>query len=139
MSPERYPMDFAPLRRGDYLPPETVERATLASRTDASYRIRALALRDDIRAHFRDRHGDVVTVVFEGDGLRILTHQEQADYAPQREERAVRQILVAQAEGRAVDIAQLSDEQRVRHEGWLRRNSWRAQQLLKPPPPELTS
>ncbi len=131
-----FPLDFASLRRGDYLPPETVETAVLAQRSDPTYRIRTLALRDEIRMHFQ-RAGDIATVVFERDGLRILTHQEQADYAPAREARGMRQILTARIEGGAVDLAQLGDEQRQRHERWLLRNSWRAQQLLKPPPPEL--
>lgn len=137
-TPDRFPLDFDSLKRGDYLPPEAVESAVLAKRLDPNYRIYALGLRDKIREHFAS-HGDIVTVVFERDGLRILTHSEQADYAPQREGRAIRQIITAQCEGRAVDLAQLGDEQRTRHEGWLSRNSWRMQQLRKPPPPELTA
>lgn len=137
MNTSPFPMDFEPLQRGSYIPPETVESATMVRRSDPSYRVRALGLRDQIRQWFVETHGDFVTIVSENDGLRILTHEEQADYAPQREGRAIRQIMVAQAEGRAVDLALLGDEQRARHERWLHRNAWRAQQLRKAPPPQL--
>lgn len=137
MTAELFPLDFDTLKRGDYLPAEVVEQAVLASRTDPDYRVRTLVLRDEIRRHFREHRADIVTVVSEKDGLRILTHREQADHAPRRERRAISQIMVAQVEGRAVDVAQLQDEQRERHERWLHRNSFRIQQLRKPPPPAL--
>lgn len=137
MAAERFPLDFDALQRGIYLPPETVEKAVLKSRTDPDYWAAVLRLREEIRKHFQGR-GDFVTVVCEKDGLRILTHVEQADYAPGREQQAIRQIVVAQLEGRAVDVQQLGDEQRARHERWLHRNSFRLQQLRKRPPPELT-
>jgi len=139
MNGEPFPLDFNSLKRGDYLPAEAVEKATLTERRDPNYRIKSLMLRDSIREHFRTVCGDIVTVVSVRDGLRILTHQEQAEYAPQRESKAMRQIAVAQIEGRAVDLKQLSEEQRSRHERWMHRNSWRLQQLRKPPPPELSA
>jgi len=132
----RFPLDFDKLQRGDYLTPEQVEAATLKPRTDPQFWAAALQLRSMILAHFRAR-GDLVTVISEGDGLRILTHAEQAEYAPQREERAVRQLVLSHAEGKAVDVAQLSDDQRQRHERWMLRNAFRVQQALKPPPPEI--
>ena len=134
--PARFPLDFDKLRRGDFLTPEQVEAATLKRRSDPQFWAAALQLRAMILAHFRAR-GDLVTVTSDGDGLRILTHAEQAEYAPQREERAVRQLVLSHAEGKAVDVAQLSDEQRHRHERWMLRNAFRVQQALKTPPPEI--
>ncbi len=133
---QRFPLDFDKLQRGDFLTPEQVEAATLKRRTDPQFWAASLQLRSLILASFRAR-GDFVTVVSEGDGLRILTHAEQAEYAPQREERAVRQLVLSHAEGRAVDVLKLSDEQRHRHERWMLRNAFRVQQALKPPPPEI--
>lgn len=132
----RFPLDFDKLQRGDFLTPEQVEAATLKPRTDPQFWAASLQLRSLILAHFRGR-GDLVTIISEGDGLRILTHSEQAEYAPMREERAVRQLVLSHAEGKAVDVAQLSDEQRQRHERWMLRNAFRVQQALKKPPPEL--
>jgi hypothetical protein len=132
----RFPLDFDKLQRGGFLTPEQVEAATLKQRTDPQFWAASLQLRSLILAHFRGR-GDLVTVISEGDGLRILTHSEQAEYAPMREERAVRQLVLSHAEGKAVDVAQLSDEQRQRHERWMLRNAFRVQQALKKPPPEL--
>lgn len=136
MDAQRFPLDFEQLKRGDYLNPELVEAAAQCSRFDKAFRLKVLRLREMIRAHFLAK-GDLVTVVSERDGLRILTHSEQADYAPEREERAISQMLLARAEGIAVDLQQLSDEQRQRHERWNQRIGWRTQQLMKPPPPEL--
>lgn len=137
MTASRFPLDFDQLRRGDYLPPETVEKATLTERSHPQFWAAALKLRDEIRAHFQHAHGDLVTIVSERDGLRILTHQEQAEYAPQREAKAVRQLVLSHAEGKAVDVAQLGDEQRQKHERWMLRNAFRLQQALKPMPPEI--
>lgn len=137
-TPSRFPLDFDALQRGDFLAPEVVEAATLCKRTDSGYWAKLLRLRQEVRDHFQGKRGDLVTIVQEGDGLRILTHPEQAEYAPKREERAVQQLLISQAEGAAVDLAQLNTEQRQRHERWMLRNAFRVQQALKPPPPELT-
>lgn len=135
---ERFPLDFDQLSRGDYLPAEVVEKAILAERSDPNYRIKVLGLRDQIRRHFREVHGDVVTIVSERDGLRILTHSEQSDYAPERERRAVSQIITAQIEAQAVDVSQLvDDDQRKRHDQFLHRIAWRTQQLRKRPPPQI--
>jgi hypothetical protein len=137
MNASKWPLDYELLARGTTLTREQVENATNLSARDERYRLAALRLAHSIREHFAAR-GDFVTVISEGDTLRILTHAEQSRYAPQREAKAIRQIMVARAEGNAVDTKQLTDSEREWHEAWLRRNSWRAQQLLKPPPLELT-
>lgn len=138
MTADRFPLDFDQLHRGDYLPPEVVEKAVLTDRGDANYRIKVLGLREQMRRHFREVHGDVVTIVSERDGLRILTHSEQSDYAPERERRAISQIITAQIEARAVDVTQLvDDDQRKRHDAFLHKIAWRTQQLRKRPPPQL--
>lgn len=137
MTPSRFPVDFDQLRRGDYLPPEAVEKATLTDRSHPHFWAASLRLRDEIRAHFHHQHGDLVTVVSERDGLRILTHQQQAEHAPQREAKAIRQLLLSHAEGKAVDLRQLGDEQRQKHERWMLRNAFRLQQAMKPMPPEI--
>lgn len=138
MNGEPFPLNFDDLKRGDYLPPEDVEKATLTSRSDhKAFRIRALQLCKQIRGHFLRTLGDTVTVVFDGDGLRILTHQEQFEHAPKRADQALRQIALSQQEASAVDVRQLSDEQREQHDRFIRKNSWRLQQIRKPPPPEL--
>jgi hypothetical protein len=136
MDAQRFPLDFQALKRGDYLTPQQVEQATLTPRDHRNYRVEMRQLRDQIMAQFLTR-GEVVTVITENDGLRILTHAEQSEHAPTREQRAVRQMLIARAEGAAVDLQQLTDDQRQRHERWEQRSSWRLQQVLKQPPPEL--
>lgn len=137
MNLERYPLDFEVLRRGDFLSPEDVERATNTLRSVPDYWRKQLKLRDMIQEWFRDNRGDVVTVTCEQDGLRLLTHEEQSAYASRRGSRAVGQIMVAAVELSAVDVTQLSENTQATH---ARRNylaSFRAQQLMKPPPPRL--
>lgn len=135
--PSRFPLDFDSLKRGDFLSPEAVEEATLMERSDPHYWRAVLRLKAKIMDHFQVKHGEIVTVVQRGDGLRILTHAEQAEHAPMREERAVKQLVRSHAEGQAVDLTQLDAEQRQKHERWLLRNAFRVQQALKPLPPEI--
>lgn len=132
-----FPMDFSNLKRGDLIPPAEVERATMCRSDAPEFWHEQMQLRDDIRRYFRATYGDLVTIRMEGAGLRLLTHPEQAEYAPHRANRAVRQMLTAQAEAAAVDVKQLSDDQRKSHDRFLLRNAFRVQQMLKPPPPEL--
>lgn len=138
LDPTRWPLDFERLERGRVLSVEDVERATLTERNDErAFDLARLQLRGQIINYFRDFKHDCVTVVNDGLGLRILNHQEQAAYAPQRESKAIRQIRLAAAEGAAVDLKQLTDEQRDRHERWMAKNSWRMAQLSKRPNPQL--
>lgn len=136
MSAERFPLDFDALNRGDYLSAEAVEKATLARRSDDGFWHKVLRLKEMIRDHFESR-GEIVTVRSEGDGLRILVHTEQAEYAQDRERRAIKQVLISRKEAQGVDVLQLGDEQRERFERWKHRNAFRTQQMLKPPPPRL--
>lgn len=138
MDAQRFPLDFQALKRGDYLTPAQVEDATLTPRHSSQYRVAMLQLRDEIRAYFLGR-GEVVTVITEQDGLRILTHAEQAEHAPARARKAVQQLLISHAEGKAVDVQQLTDDERLRHERSVMRSSWQLQQLTKPQPPKLGS
>ena len=124
----RFPLDFDTLKRGDFLAPEEVEAATLTKRTEDHYWRKVLRLKAEIMDHFQAKRGEVVTVVSRGDGLRILTHAEQAEHAPIREERAIKQLVRSHAEGAAVDLSQLDTEQKQRHERWLLRNAFRVQQ-----------
>jgi hypothetical protein len=137
MEAQRFPLDFQALRRGDYLTPEQVEDATLTPRHSRLFRPAMLQLRDEIMAYFRSI-GQVVTVTTEHDGLRILTHAEQAQHAPTRARKAVEQMMTALAESKAVDVQQLTDEDRLRHERSLLRLGWQNQQLTKAQPPKLT-
>lgn len=135
---ERFPLDFDKLQRGDILSPEQVEAAVLKSRTDPDYRLRCLGLRNMIEAHFADVRGDIATVVVRNDGLQILTHAEQAEYAPMKQAQAIRAYRKRHLELGAVDAAQLpSDEARQRLARAQELSGWRVQQLLKPPPKEL--
>lgn len=136
--PSRWPLDFERLARGSFIPPEKVESATMKERTSPTYWCAVLRLRSQIQDWFREHRGDIVTVVSQGDGLKILTHEEQAVYSRRREMHGMRQILTAQVEGRSVDLDQLADDHRAKHEAWLSRNAFRIQQMRKRPPPRLT-
>jgi len=136
----RWPVDYDCLQRGVYLPPEVIEKATLTSRHDVkAYALASLRFRTQIIDFFREVRRDFVVVVSQGDGLRILDHAEQADYAPKRESHGIRQIRRAHAEGTAVDVLKLTEAQRERHDRWLSRNTFRLQQLAKQPPLALPS
>lgn len=137
MDAQRFPLDFQALKRGDYLTPAQVEDATLTPRDNRHFRTAMLQLRDEIMAFFLGR-GEIVTVVTEQDGLRILTHAEQAEHAPARARKAAQQMLMAHAESQAVDVRQLTDDERQRHERAAMRISWQRQQLTKPEPPKLS-
>lgn len=91
--------------------------------------------------HGAERRGDVrcdiAAVRVEGDGLRILTHPEQAEHVKAMEEQSIRRFGRAVVQGQAVDLAKLGDEQRSAHERWLLRSAFRLQQIRKQLPPEL--
>ncbi len=137
METERFPIDCEPMKRGDYLAPEVVEKAVMVSRHHDSFWWKKIALRDFIRRWFRDNRGDFVTVTCEGDGLRILTHPEQSEHGARRGSKAVGQIMHAVSELSAVDVAQLPNEMHQSHARRQQLASFRAQQLLKSPPPLL--
>lgn len=134
---QRFPLDFDALRRGDYLPADVVEVAVSCSRSTVRYSIEVLRLCQMIRTAFMERGEGMVTVCRDGDGVRILTHEEQAEYAENRQARGIRNIFVAGIEARSVDPAQLrNDEQRKRLDRFLQVNAWRMQQLAKKAPPQ---
>jgi len=134
---EKWPLDFEALQRGDILSAEECEKAVLLDRGDPTYWTKLLGLRDDVVDYFRAARGDIVAVRILQDGLHILTHQEQAEYAPHLLRRHMRGVAKSVAIGAGVDLAVLSDESRQRHERFLHVSSFKLQQLRKRPPPRL--
>lgn len=135
--PKRWPIDFDTIQRGTILSVEDVERATLVSRYDLkAFDLARLKLSESIRQYFYAERGDMVTIINNGMGLRVLTHPEQAEYAPRRERKGIRQIRVAAAEGMAVDVSQLTSEQAQRLERWQLKNAFRIQALQRAPNPK---
>lgn len=138
MKAERWPLDFDALRRGDRLSPEQVERAVAVPRDSRAYALKAMRLAKTISRHFAEVDGDNVAVVFVKDALHILTHAEQAEYARRRLRSEVSATVRVIGLGHSVDAAQLTVEQREKHDRWCIRSSWLEQQMRKPPPPMLT-
>jgi len=135
---DRYPIDFDQLQRGDVIPAETVEAYSGLHRDDKRFNFELMSLAEDIRRHFRECHGLTVSVRQSGGDLCVLTNEQQAHYTRQQEILRMRRYLRTCAEGLAVDLAQLSEEQRDKHEKFQLRIGWQQQQMTKRPPPSLT-
>lgn len=135
----RWPLDFEALSRGDVVQPETIEQAYGVSRADGKFRWLSMALAGDIEAYFRESRGDELLVKHDGDRLRLLTHPEQAREAQRRAALMVRGYGRALLKASGVDRTQLVDEERDKHDQFVRVTGWRVQQLRRQPPPELTA
>lgn len=138
MTTERHPLDFDALQRGDNLSVERVERAVEVPRTHEHYRLRQMRLACTIREYFYHERGDKVVVRCCGDGVQILTHKEQTDYAPQVKRRGLRALAGSYAMACGVDPQSIDEDRRLSLENFKHVTAFQLQQLRKPPPPLLT-
>jgi hypothetical protein len=117
MEAKIYPLDYDTLNKGDLITREQVEDITGARFGTPAYEFKRMGLKADIeRALWR--RGKVWTVTAEGcnGGLTILADADAVEYNMRDFERARSRQVVAHYRAMGVDVTQLTDEQRARHE-----------------------
>lgn len=129
-----YPIDMAALERGSVIPPDDIEGAYGVNRTHRDYGMSMLRMRTEVYQYFMRERADCVTICNQGDALRLLTHQEQAEYVPRAQARAIRSFAKRHREDLAIDEEQLTPEERERRRVRLLKSSWLLQQSRKKPP-----
>lgn len=137
MTAQAYPLDFDALNRGDLIPAERIEGIFNITRYQEAFRFKSMHLAAQIEAHFLAVRADVLLVKHEGDDLRLLTHQQQAAEAQRRASAHISGFGRAIVKAAGVDVAQLTDEERERHDRFLHVSTFRLQQLRKRPPPQI--
>lgn len=111
-----YPFDVAPLRKGDRVTRETIERAYGVTAGTDEYRLKGmLRAREHVLAAFAER-GEIVTVTEERHDLVILTDEEAAAYNERHFELALDAARRCHGRALAVDRARLSPEALERHD-----------------------
>lgn len=99
------------LKKGQFIPPEIVERVACMERSEYSFRFRMLELRQRIQDHF-EANGMTVTVCCDGFGLKILTDAEAAEYNAEAFKRRLRGTFEAHRRMMGLDAAALDAGQR---------------------------
>lgn len=113
-----YPLDFDTLEKGTVIPREKVEEIMGVKFTSPRYQFKLMALVDMIQRGLKKR-GLLWTVVIRGDQVRILTDAEAVEHNQKQTERGRRKMTRAFVRNRAVDVSQLSEEQKQTHERQL--------------------
>jgi len=110
----RFPVDFESLQKGSVLKREYLERVFMVTADHANeYRFCLLTLRDQIMKEL-EKQGRPVTVIARHNDLVILTDQEAAAHNPLEFKRGARKMTRAHKRTLAVDISQLSHEEKLR-------------------------
>ena len=115
MNPERYPLDFDALNKGDVLTPESLARITSTEVGTPAYQFAILGLRCEIEREL-EAAGRPVTVKQDGDGLRILTDEEATDYNHAQLQAGLRKVARSHRRNLLVDRTQLSIEKQKAHD-----------------------
>lgn len=111
MATERYPLDFEKLRKGDYIPPEQVERISGVTRSERSYQFAIMKLKEEIQ-----RNCDGYCVKQEGLGLRIQKDAEASGYLASLNNSRYRGIMRSNQLLGKVDQENLTPAQQREHE-----------------------
>lgn len=110
-----YPLATDALAKGSYVPAEDIEAAFGVQRHLARYQLVLMRAAEYIEGRFADR-GEVVFVVQEKGGLRVLTDEEAPAYAEKRFREGMRAAGRAHARQLAADRSRMSDAVRVQHD-----------------------
>lgn len=115
MIASRTPMDFETLSKGDSLSPSELEAILHVSEGSKEYAFKVMALQQQITEAFR-QSGQRVTVAMVKGSLRVLTDPEASEYNAKRFRKSLRTVAETHERMCAVDVGQLSREERDEHE-----------------------
>lgn len=119
---QRWPIDFDELEKGSTIGPEVIEKAFNVERGSREYRLKVMALREDIEEHFTGR-GILVWVKSEGDSLIVLTDEAAQPYLDNLGDSLLRRFGKVQLVNRGLDPTQMTEDTRRAHESSVVRNS----------------
>lgn len=126
MEPQRHPLDFSKLKRGDVISIPELERATCVDQSAGKdFRLAVLNLREQIMREVSIRNGCLVSVEYrERFGIKVLTHAEQSAYTANHFGISIRRAIRSNQFHSSVDVTQLSDREREEHERASRRQAF---------------
>jgi hypothetical protein len=112
--------------KGDYIPPETIEKLTHSTRTDRNYALTVLDFKTTIERELFAA-GKTWTLKCEKDGLRVLDDTEASEYNNGQFSQHIRGMGRAHFRMMGVDRAELAKEAQSRHDHNVLRQSMRLQ------------
>jgi hypothetical protein len=111
MQTERYPLDYEALAKGDYIPPERIERISGCKRSDRNFAFACMRLKEEIQ-----KNCDGFCVKQEGFGLRIQIDSEASGYLAALNNSRYRGIIRSNRLLMKVDQEKLTPAQQREHE-----------------------
>lgn len=108
------------LNKGDTIPSRIIRAASGTKPDTDDYRIAQLQTRAVVEKHFADR-GIIITVRSRAHDVRILTDAEASVCCGDRSRHGLRKMGRAKRGLEGVDVAQLTDEERVEHDRRLQK------------------
>lgn len=116
MKTKRYPVDLSTIIKGRVFSPEEIEYLTGAKRGTPEYALALLNLRTHIENALITTGHPPLTLKCDHNSLRVLTDAEAAEYNAQQFDRLQRRAARRFALQMAVDISELSENERETHE-----------------------
>ena len=111
----RYNIDLETMAKGRSLSPDELAIILNAREGTTEYSLRVMDLQQQIRNWF-EASGQIVTVALQRGYLRVLTDAEAVDYNAKAFSRGIRKLADAHKRTQGIDVSELSEEQRARHE-----------------------
>lgn len=129
MNAAPYPMDFDSIQKGDYIPPDTVERITGVEQMHRDYGLAVMKLQERIERECADRGYAVVTKQAKG-GIAILTDEEAVTYCDRAFILKMGGMRTAHGKMLGIDRTSLSEtatkqlDRSVHVNGWTLKAMW---------------
>lgn len=117
-----HPIDVTTLSKGDRLPIEQVEQIVNCSRASPAFAFRVLSLKGWIERSLRN-HGKVWTLRVDHGAICILTDVEAVQYNFRQHRVGCRKTRRSLRRQIAVDVSNLTEEQKVEHDKMLTRQA----------------
>lgn len=141
-------IDMESLQRGSFIEPWRVKRhcgifpehganAVEGIRLEEQLRFASMKLCKRIELYFETARGETVTVSMRGEGIAILTAEEQDLDSARREEQALAKFRDAVRRDQENDASALSDALRAERDRRISRRAFQVQLLSQKPPPEM--
>jgi hypothetical protein len=118
MQATRFPIDYDALNKGDTIPADRCEQILGIKQSVPRYALALLGLKERVEDELHER-GKNWTLRTEKGALRVLTDAEASTYNHHESRRHRHALKRRFALGSAVDMANLTDDQRKEHERTL--------------------
>lgn len=114
----RHPIDYDALAQGHTITQDELKRITNCKPGTKQYQLKCLALQSQIEREMRER-GRIWTIKIEKDEIRILTDAEASPYNHALQVQARGALFRRFALNSAVNIAELTEDQRKEHDRFM--------------------